>query len=261
MARCPFAVFRGPVPNRTIAGRAHPCRGLVLHVEVGTETGTDGWFHNPQAQASADFGIAKDGTIHQWVDTDDKAWAEATGNPYWYSVETEGVPGEPLTSAQVTATARLLVWLSQLDHFPLQVTDDPHAGQGLITHGDGGAAWGGHYDCPGPQRAAQRVEIVRQAIAAAQPPPGVTPMFAPAITLRPIVASLPHPNGGSVLLADNADVYAFDAPYNGAPEGKPYFEGRKPAKFELRPGAAGTMTDPWYRVVATSGEHYGDGGF
>src|SRR4051794_8590959 len=119
MARCPFAIWRGPIVNMRPGGMVHPVRGLVLHVEEGTESGTDGWFHNPAAQASAHFGIGKDGTLHQWVDTDDRSWAESMGNPYWWSVETEGLHSEPMTAPQVTTLGRLYAWLMTLpDRIP-----------------------------------------------------------------------------------------------------------------------------------------------
>jgi hypothetical protein len=45
----------------------------------------------------------------------------------------------------------------------LQVADSP-AGYGLGHHGMGGAAWGGHYDCPGPNNVALKPAIVARAI-------------------------------------------------------------------------------------------------
>lgn len=174
MALVSGAIWRGPIPNRTPGAMQHPARGLVLHVEEGTEAGTDSWFHNPKAQASADFGIAKDGTLHQWVDClpggpSDKAWAEAYYNPHWYSVETEGTHSEPLTDAQCVTVGRLFRELSHADGFPLQVTDDPQ-GQGLITHGALGNLGGGHFGCPGDARSAQRQHIADLARGAPAPP-------------------------------------------------------------------------------------------
>lgn len=166
MARCPFAEWRGPVPNQA-HNVSRPARGLVLHVIVGSLSSADESFHKASFKASAHFGVSKDGHIVQWVDTADEAWAQAAGNPDWYSVETEGVDTEPLTPAQVVAVARLLLWLRSLDHFPLQVTDDVN-GQGLTSHRCGGKAWGGH-SCPGDQRHAQRADIVALAKQLEQP--------------------------------------------------------------------------------------------
>jgi hypothetical protein len=103
------------------------------------------------------------------------AWAQAAGNRAWYSVEMadDGNPASPLTSAQITAAAQLLELLSRFAGFPLQVTDDPVNGRGLITHGDGGAAWGNHPDCPGSVRKAQRPQVIALAMAirAGEPAP------------------------------------------------------------------------------------------
>jgi hypothetical protein len=156
--RCPFAVWVGS-PNFTRGGFAHPARGVVLHVEEGTEAGTEAWFQNPGAKASAHFGVGSDGRTAQFVDTDDKAWAQAAGNPYWWSIETEGRHTEPMTDAQVKAVARLVAWLRSLDAFPLELAESP-TGRGLGWHGMGGSAWGGHYDCPGDARRAQRRAVL-----------------------------------------------------------------------------------------------------
>lgn len=177
----------------------HPVRYVVEHVESGTEDGTDSWFRNPQAQASAHFGIGNDGRIDQWVDTDDKAWAEAFYNPRAYSIETEGGPDTPLTNAQVESFARLFTWLANLDGIPFQITDDPN-GRGLITHGDLGSLGGSHFGCPGDQRKAQRGAILDRArqLVGQPPQPASNPAPAPApapsgdiYSVEAIVAQLP----------------------------------------------------------------------
>lgn len=162
MARYSGATWRGPVPNMDAGQMNHPVKGLILHIEQGTESGTDAWFHNPVAKASAHFGSSKDGQLDQWVDTDDKAWAIVAGNRNWISIENEGNSGDQLTDAQLTNCARILAWLSQTENVPLQITDDPN-GQGLGYHGMGGQAWGGHLDCPGQPIVDQRAEVVRRA--------------------------------------------------------------------------------------------------
>lgn len=180
MARCPFATWRGPIPNENKGGmRGH--KGLVLHIEQGSEAGTDSWFHNPKAQASAHFGCAKDGTLTQWVDTDDTAWAEMAGNHWWVSVENEGYSGQPLTQAQEETLAKLFAWVHKTYNVPLQVTADPD-GTGLGHHSMGGADWGGHAQCPGNPIIEQKPYIVHRARALADAPvhPKPTPKPAPA---------------------------------------------------------------------------------
>jgi len=152
--------------------------GVIMHTMVGTQAGTIAWFNNPQAQASAQFGVGFDGAIHQfgpigqgWI-----AWHAGAANATWYGIEHEddGDPSRPLTDAQLTASAQLTEMLCGFAGIPLQVTNSP-ANWGLGTHSMGGSAWGGHA-CPGDVRAAQRGEVIRRARAirgggsAPQPP-------------------------------------------------------------------------------------------
>ncbi len=148
-------------------------RGVVMHTMVGNLPGTITVFNEPAFQASAHFGIDQQGNIHQfgpigkgWI-----AWAQMAGNDAWYSIEhaDDGNPANPLTAAQITASAQLLEVLSRFAGFPLQVTDSTE-GTGYGTHVMGGAAWGGH-TCPGPgPRAGQRAAIVALAMAIRTPP-------------------------------------------------------------------------------------------
>jgi hypothetical protein len=160
MARMPGATWR-PVPNCTTGGQ-DAVYGVVLHIMEGTLDGSDSWFRNPASQASAHFGVGKDGRIYQWVDTDDRAWAQAGGNRTWISVEHEGHGGDSLTAAQLAATARIVAWAHTVHGVPLQSTDSV-TGRGIGWHGMGGAAWGGHYDCPGSPIKAQRAAIIAAA--------------------------------------------------------------------------------------------------
>jgi hypothetical protein len=137
-------------------------RGLVLHIQQGTEAGSEAWFKDPASQASAHFLNPKTGPLRQLVDTDDRAWAEMRGNWYWVSIENEGYSGQQLTASQLENAARLLAWLHTTYQVPLQSTDDPN-GHGLGWHGMGGDAWGGHFDCPGDPIKAQRGQIIARA--------------------------------------------------------------------------------------------------
>ncbi|GAC1402577.1 MAG: hypothetical protein NVSMB64_02630 [Candidatus Velthaea sp.] len=170
MARFSEATWDGPVPNRTVGQMVHPVMGLVIHIEQGSEAGTDGWFHNPQSQVSAHFGVSKNGVFEQFVDTDDKAWAISSGNRYWISVENEGMPGDSLSEFQLTACGKLLAWLHVTDNVPLIKTDDP-SHRGLGWHGMGGEQWG-HPNCPGPSIVAQRdlvIAVAHQMLASGAP--------------------------------------------------------------------------------------------
>jgi hypothetical protein len=143
-------------------------RGVVMHTEDGFEAGTVATFMNPANKVSAFFSIGQDGSCHQYVPVGKglTAWSQAAGNDAWRGIEDEDRtnPATPLTAAQVAAFAQILEACSAFDGFPLQVTDDPVGGHGLILHSDGGQAWGGHLQCPGPVRAAQRGQIVALAM-------------------------------------------------------------------------------------------------
>jgi hypothetical protein len=160
----PGAVWR-PVPNCTKGGQSS-VRGVVVHIMAGTLAGTDAWFRNRAAQASSHFGTGKKGELYQWVDTADRAWAQASGNTSWLSVENEGKGGDTLTDAQLDRNAQVLAWAHSKYGVPLQLAKTP-SGKGLGYHAMGGAAWGGHSSCPGSKIVAQLSEIVKRAKAIA----------------------------------------------------------------------------------------------
>jgi hypothetical protein len=101
--------------------------------------------------------VGKDGRVEQYGDLRKISWAQADGNSQWWSVETAGFPGEPLTEAQLNALATWHRWCGAPD-----IVCNTVAGGGIGTHSMGGAAWGGH-ECPGKIRAGQRAEIIRLA--------------------------------------------------------------------------------------------------
>lgn len=144
--------------------------GVIVHVIVGSLAAADGLFHTVRDQgSSAHLGVDYDGRVVQWVDTHDKAWAQAAGNPYWISVETAGRPENPLTPQQVAALGRIVAWARSLYGFPLRVTDSPTQ-PGIGTHQMGGGAWGAHA-CPGAIRASQRPAIIAAAQGTVPVPP------------------------------------------------------------------------------------------
>ena len=146
-------------------------RGVVLHTEAGFEAGTVETFMNGANEVSAFFSIAQDGSCHQYLPVGKgfTAFSQAGGNEAWRGIEDEDRthPSVPLTPAQITTFAQIFEALSEFDGFPLKITDDVN-GQGLILHSDGGQAWGGHLQCPGPVRAAQRGQIVALAMSIRQ---------------------------------------------------------------------------------------------
>ncbi len=264
MARFGKAVWKGEVPNCT-PGAMGNILGVVLHIMEGTLDGSDNWFRNPQAQASAHFGVGKDGRMFQWVDTSDKAWAQAAGNPNYISIENEGYAGDLLTAPQLDAVAQIVAWVSQTHGTPLHSIDTPGSA-GLGWHGMGGSAWGGHSGCPGDSIKGQRQAILTKAAAMTgdqttpTPPPRigeVKPMFDPAIGPIAAAARWPDVPGGVLLLAPNGAVYAlFGAPYYGGANGQNYFTGRTAANFNVDANGAVVKTPrvatPSWRRAARS---------
>ncbi|WAL73119.1 LysM peptidoglycan-binding domain-containing protein [Kitasatospora sp. YST-16] len=161
MARFNGAQWR-PIPVNFTKGGQEAVQGVVIHIMDGSLSGTESWFRNSEAQASSHFGTGKAGALYQWVDTGDRAWAQAGGNRRWLSIENEGRGGDSLTDAQINRCAEVLAWAARTYGVPLQVTNDP-TGRGLGWHGMGGSAWGGHTSCPGSNVRAQLPEIVRRA--------------------------------------------------------------------------------------------------
>ncbi len=146
MARNPAATWRGPVPN--VGGNMSSYNLFVVHIQDGSEAGTDAWIHNPAAQVSAHFGNPKVKGLDQWVDTAQVAWAEAAYNGEGISCENEGFSGQSLTPDQLEDISQAYAWAHLTHGIPVQIASGP-SGRGLIAHGTLGAAGGGHYDCPG----------------------------------------------------------------------------------------------------------------
>jgi hypothetical protein len=159
----PIGITRETSPNFARSGFAAKARGLVQHTEDGFRLGTVARFQDPNSQVSAFFSVGEDGAAHQYVPVGHGyvAWAQRDGNASWRSCECEDKTNTqvPMSAAQLTTFAQILEACATYDEFPLQITDDVH-GTGLITHGDGGVAWGDHPDCPGSVRKAQRPQVI-----------------------------------------------------------------------------------------------------
>lgn len=170
MARMTGATWRPISINHTKGGQTS-VRGVVVHIMAGTLAGTDSWFRNPAARASSHFGTGKGGSLYQWVDTKDRAWAQANGNSAWLSTENEGRGGDVLTAAQLDRNAEILAWAHKTHGVPLKLASGP-SDSGLGWHGMGGSGWGGHTQCPGSKIVAQLPEILKRAkVLAGEKPP------------------------------------------------------------------------------------------
>jgi N-acetyl-anhydromuramyl-L-alanine amidase AmpD len=157
-----------PLSRHFVRGRmTHPISGLVLHITATHQPLANlfGDFNNPNQTGklrSAHFGVARDGTIWQMVDTDDVAFAVDGvygGNGvdnHWVSVENVGIDGEELTNDQVDTLAQLLAWLAHTEGVPLTLAEgksDRGLGYHRMFHI-------GDHSCPGDKVIAQRQAIL-----------------------------------------------------------------------------------------------------
>jgi len=168
-----------PLRNFTKDGQ-ESVHGLVVHIMEGTLSGSRAWFNNPDSQASSHFGTSRTGELEQWVDTKDRAWAQAAGNRTWLSIENEGKVPQALTDEQVEKNAQVFAWTVRVYGVPYRVAHSPDE-QGLGFHRMGGEAWGGH-PCPGDAIIAQLQKIVDRAQVinkVAPPKPKPAPVYAP----------------------------------------------------------------------------------
>jgi len=207
--------YNTPFPCVNGAWGSGAMMGVVMHTMVGNLPGTVSWFNNPTAQASAQFGIAQDGLIHQfgpigkgWI-----AWHCGAGNATWYGIEhaDDGNPDNPLTDAQLTASAQLVECLSAFAGFPLAVSDSTGT-KGYGVHYMGGTAWGGH-SCPDQPpkhvRSAQRPEILSRAQSIRTGGPVTTPPVKKPITV------LPPGNWKTAVLVGDADDETYACQWDG----------------------------------------------
>lgn len=160
MAGVPYV---GPPDGNWGGTIQRPPMGMVVHIAEGSFQGTIAWQKNPVADVSSYFVVSLLGEIVQVLDLDLMAWTQANGNPAWIGVENEGFHTGQFTPAQTTANARIFAWLTSLyPSIPYQVSNSPTV-KGCGWHGMGGAAWGSHFDCPGPNNVALLPSIVAQA--------------------------------------------------------------------------------------------------
>ncbi|MCR1980965.1 N-acetylmuramoyl-L-alanine amidase [Cellulosimicrobium cellulans] len=163
MARYPGAHWM-PIANN-VGGVRSRTRAVVLHVDAGGAESLYGWFSNPAALASSHFYVTYSGRVEQYIDTDRIAWTQREGNASCIGIETQGRGDGAWTAAQLSALARLVVWLCQYYSLPISDmrTSRPDAvGVGMHRYGvdpwrvANGEVWGPTGKvCPGEQRVAQ----------------------------------------------------------------------------------------------------------
>lgn len=187
-----------PKPVANHGGPIARIQGLVLHVQEGNNS-LFNYFNNPSSQVSSHFWVSKTGVLEQYVDTTLIAWAEAAGNPYYLSIESEGFQTEPLSPQQQSVIANLLQWMNETFGTPL-VGPVPHGSYGFTQHcnpdGTPDPSWGGHV-CPGTIRLNQMPTIIALAHSFT-PQPTEAQMGAATAVVTPegkVKVYMPSPNG------------------------------------------------------------------
>jgi len=188
----PGAVFR-PVSYRLEAGafKGAPL-GWCLHVADMDGSPFDVFQNAKSPNRRFSHGwVAKDGSGEQYTTLDMQAWAIASGNPWYWSFETEGRPDEPMTDAQIHTLA---MWHNAVGASDL-IGNRP-GDHGIVCHYCGLSAWGAH-SCPDPAgmegkgvRSNQRQAIIDCAIALRQSPVAV-PVRTPPRVAPPAIPPFP----------------------------------------------------------------------
>ena len=166
-----------PLKHNTKAGfMVHPVRGLVVHITDTHQTlgSLFNFFNNPHQEKplrSAHFGVAKNGEIWQFADTNDVTFAvdgvfggDGVDN-HWVSVENVAKLGEPLTWDQVDTLAMLLAWLHHTEGVPLSLAEKK-AERGVGYHRMFLPGGGKGHPCPGDKVIEQRQAIIETCSAA-----------------------------------------------------------------------------------------------
>jgi len=116
-------------------GRALKPDVIVIHIQEGTQKGTDEWFRNPAAKVSAHYGVALDGSVVQWVANEDTAQhagnikaptaaivkerRKLNPNSYSLGIECEGLAKNDPPDGQLEALAELVEQLAAKYSIPL----------------------------------------------------------------------------------------------------------------------------------------------
>lgn len=141
--------------NYTKGRGGHAISMIVIHTQQGSEHGTEAWFADPHAHASAHYGISFAGDVSQFVDDADTAWhaGNAVINKISIAVELEGFEekGE-FPPPMMAALAELVNELCTKYSIPVdrahiighaEVPDPNHPGKfgGANNHTDPGPAF------------------------------------------------------------------------------------------------------------------------
>ncbi|HKF31526.1 MAG TPA: peptidoglycan recognition family protein [Jatrophihabitantaceae bacterium] len=146
------AIFK-PISGHT-NGPMQSYTGVVLHVNDAQSLDLHDFFDDPKREVSSHWQVTKDGTIFQYIDTDNTSWCQGDGNDDYLSIESQGLADESATDAQIDAIGGILAWCQETHGIPLQLAEKP-GDAGFGWHGMGAAhghrGWG-HPACPGVRR-------------------------------------------------------------------------------------------------------------
>lgn len=112
-------VIKKYTPN--LSRRVKKPRFIILHHDGGTAAGSVAWLTNPASNVSADFLVARDGTIHKLNPQLSQFYTWHAGksscegvddiNRVSFGIEQEHIPGQKWPIVQVRSTAKLCKWL------------------------------------------------------------------------------------------------------------------------------------------------------
>lgn len=133
MAIYPEAIWIESHPSNYRLGRDQEIRELVIHTVEGTNLEV---LHDRLTSAelpplSVHFAVGQDGTVWQYVDTDNTAYHARSHNAFSIGIEHVGWANDPdtWTPEMLEASARLAAWINE--NHPAIVLDEEH----VVAHG------------------------------------------------------------------------------------------------------------------------------
>lgn len=135
----PFIIQLVAIPDSNFRkGRIKPPDLIVIHIAEGSKQSVISTFQDSSVQKSSHFLICKDGSILQFVSTNDTAYGNGivtnpvseivlsrlpeNPNEYSISIEHEGFSTSDITLAQYTTTPKLIKYLHDKWAIPLNRT-------------------------------------------------------------------------------------------------------------------------------------------
>jgi hypothetical protein len=153
----PYANWRPNVVSNVYYGALSPI-GVICHYTAAGEPGVSAADWRARG-TGAHFLVHLDGSVDQFVDTNDFVWHARGASRYYLGIEHVANPPGPgasppyayLNETQLSASACLVGWLSLEFGFPLQRSKGYRFTPGIKAHNDGmqaGGNWNAakHYD-------------------------------------------------------------------------------------------------------------------